>query len=85
MLRPMTYKPAGPDEVRPNTLQGQSAPNTFRSQTGSGPFGRQELNSGGGNAGPLISRARPQIRLLVYLVLGVLAILVALYLLSATP
>jgi hypothetical protein len=81
----MTFRQTGPVEVRPNTLQGQSAPNTFRSQTGPGTFGKQDLNSGGGNAGPLTRRARPEVRLLVYVALAVLVVVVVLYVLSATP
>jgi hypothetical protein len=81
----MTYKQPGPTEVRPNTLQGQSAPNTFRSQSGPGTYGRQELNSGGGNAGPLTSRVRPQIRVLLYVALAILVVVVALVVLSTAP
>ena len=61
----MTYKQSGPDEVRPNTLRDQAAPNTFRSQTGPGTVGRQDLNSGGGNAAPPGRVARVKSQLVV--------------------
>jgi hypothetical protein len=80
----MTFKPPGPGEVRPNTLAGQSEPNTFRSQSGMGAVGRQELNSGGGNAGPAILSVRPELRLLVYVALVVVTAVVVLYVLSST-
>ena len=81
----MTYQQTGPLEVRPNTLRDQAAPNTFRSQTGPGTVGRQDLNSGGGNAAPPGRVARPQLRLWVYMALAVLVVFVALYLLPGTP
>jgi hypothetical protein len=81
----MTEKQIGPTEVRPNTLQGQSAPNTFRSQTGSGAAGKQYLNSGGGNAAPPRRLAVPRLPIGAFVVLAVVLIFVALYLLSGTP
>jgi hypothetical protein len=81
----MSYKQTGPVEVRPNTLRDQSAPNTFRRQAGPGTVGRQDLNSGRGNAAPPRRVVRPQLRLWVYVVLAVLVVFVALYLLSGTP
>jgi hypothetical protein len=81
----MTEKPIGPVEVRPNTLQGQSVPNTFRTQAGSGTAGRQYLNSGGGNAAPPRRLAIPQVQLRAFVVLAVLLVFAALYLLSGTP
>ena len=80
----MTYKQPGPTEVRPNTLQGQSAPNTFRSQTG-GTADRQILNSGGGNAGPLALVARAQLRRLLFVVATIVVVVVVLYALSVSP
>jgi hypothetical protein len=81
----VTYKQTGPLEVQPNTLRDQRAPNSFRSQAGPATVGRQDLNSGGGNAGPPERVARPQLRLWVYLALAVLVVVVALYLLNGTP
>jgi hypothetical protein len=80
----MTEKQIGPIEVRPNTLQGESMPNTFRSQAGSGTEGRR-LNSGGGNAAPSRRRAVPQLSLRAFVALAALVVFVALYLLSGTP
>ncbi len=80
----MTFKPPGPTEVRPNTLAGQSEPNTFRGQSGTGASGQQQLNSGGGNAGPAILSVRPELRLVVYAALIVLTAVVVLYVLSTT-
>ena len=79
----MTYKQPKPTEVRPNTLQGQSAPNTFRSQ-GGGTADRQVLNSGGGKAGPLAIVARPQLRHLLYIAVAVVVIVVLIYVLNAS-
>ena len=81
----MMDKQTGPLEVRPNTLRDQRSPNTFRNQSGPGPAGGQDLNSGGGKAAPPRRMARPQLRLWVYLALAVLVVFVALYLLSGTP
>jgi hypothetical protein len=74
----------GPVEAQPNILRDQTVPNTLRSQSGAGSAGTQDLNSGGGRAAPRRSPARPQVRLLVYVALAVLAVVVALLLLSAT-
>jgi type VI protein secretion system component VasF len=81
----MIDKQSGPLKVRPNTLRDQSAPNTFRSQAGPGPVGRQDLNSGGGNAAPPRRASRPQLPLWVYVALAVLVVVVALYLLNRMP
>jgi hypothetical protein len=81
----MTSKGTGSVEVRPNTLQGQAAPNTFRSQAGPGTYGKQELNSGGGNAGPRALMVRPQVRRLVFVVLAVVVVVIVLYALSVSP
>lgn len=78
----MTNQPGGPGDVRPNTLRDQRAPNTFRNQAVEGTGGR-DLNAGGGNAGPR-SRAT-RLSLWVYLIVAVVAALVALYLLNGLP
>ena len=80
----MIDKQTGPTQVRPNTLQGQSAPNTFRSQTGSETASKQYLNSGGGNAAPPRRLAIPQLPIGAFVVLVIVVIFVALYLLSGT-
>jgi hypothetical protein len=74
----------GPVEAQPNILRDQTVPNTLRSQSGAGSAGTQDLNSGGGTAAPHGARARPQVRLLVYVALAVLAVVVVLLFLSAT-
>ncbi len=82
----MTERQTGPVEVRPNTLQqGQSEPNTFRSQTGSGTAARQYLNAGGGNAAPPRRLAVLQLPLQVYVAIAVLLVFVAVYLLIGAP
>jgi len=80
----MTERQAGPTEVHPNTLQGQSMPNTFRSQTGPGTAAKQYLNSGGGNTAPPKRRSVPQVPLRALVVLAVALVFVAIYLLSPT-
>ena len=77
----MTNRPGGPSDVRPNTLRDQRAPNTFRNQAVEA--GGRDLNAGGGNAGPR-SRAT-RLSLWVYLIVAVVAALVALYLLNGLP
>jgi hypothetical protein len=78
----MTYQ-SGPGEVRPNTLQDQRAPNTFRvTGTPGTPGSRQQLNRGGGNMAPLRRIRRPHVSMWVYLVVAVVAVLVVLYLLQ---
>jgi hypothetical protein len=80
----MSDQQSGPDEVRPNTLRDQRAPNTFRVTKGPGtPGSRQELNAGGGSMGPLGRIARPQVSIRVLVVVAVLALLLVLVLLSA--
>ena len=81
----MTERRAGPIDVRPNTLQGQSVPNTFRSDadTGSGP--RQYLNSGGGNTAAPTRRSLPMLPVRTIVILVVVLIVVAVYLLNGTP
>ncbi|MGZ8514333.1 MAG: hypothetical protein ACXW4H_04350 [Candidatus Limnocylindrales bacterium] len=81
----MTERGAGPAEVRPNTLQGQSVPNTFRSDAGSGTGPRQYLNSGGGNTAPPTRLSIPAIPVRALVVLAVVLIVVGLYLLNGTP
>ena len=82
----MTNEQGGPYEVRPNTLRDQRAPNTFRSQVVAGANGgRQQLNSGGGNMGPLRRISRPQVSLWVYVVAAVLAVMVVLYVMQGAP
>ncbi|MGZ8724824.1 MAG: hypothetical protein ACXWYG_12360 [Aeromicrobium sp.] len=78
----MTDKQGGPFEVRPNTLKGQSVPNTFGTRIDSGA--RQYLNSGGGNMAPPRRLALPQLALRVYVAIAVLFVFVALYLLTGT-
>jgi len=81
----MTERQTGPVVVRPNTLQGQSEPNTIRSKTGSGTVGKQYLNSGGGNMAPPSRLATRKLPIQVYLALAVLLVVVAFYLLRGTP
>ena len=81
----MTERPAGPLEVRPNTLQGQSIPNTFRSDTNSGTAPRQYLNSGGGNTAPPTRLAIPVLQIRAFIILAVILIGVAIYLLDGQP
>ena len=81
----MTDKQVGPTEVRPNTLKGQSVPNTFGTRVDSASGARQYLNSGGGNMAPPSRLALPQVALRVYVAIAVLLIFVALYLLTGTP
>ena len=81
----MTYRPVGPTEVRPNTLQDQAIPNTFRSKGGPMTVDQPRINSGGGNAGPARLGVRPQLRLWVYLAIGLLVVIVAVFVLNATP
>jgi hypothetical protein len=80
----MTDKRIGPVEVRPNTLKGQSVPNTFGTRIDSGTGARQYLNSGGGNMAPPRRLSLPQLPLRVYVVIAVVLILVALYVLTGT-
>ena len=80
----MTNQQGGPDEVRPNTLRDQRAPNTFRVTGVAGNRGsRQQLNSGGGNMGPLRRIPRPHVSLWVYVLAAALAVVLVLVLLSA--
>jgi len=81
----MTDKQTGPLEVRPNTLKGQSMPNTFGTQIDSAAGPRQYLNKGGGNMAPPKPSALPRLAPRVYVALAVLLVFVALYLLTATP
>ena len=81
----MTERRAGPTEVRPNTLQGQSLPNTFRSDAGSETAPRQYLNSGGGNTAPPTRLSIPAIPDRGLIVLAVVLIVAAVYLLNGTP
>jgi hypothetical protein len=81
----MAERPAGPVEVRPNTLQGQSMPNTFRSDTGHGTAPMQYLNSGGGNMAAPNRRSVPLLSIRAVVVLAVVLIFAGLYLLSGTP
>ena len=81
----MTERGAGPVEVRPNTLQGQSVPNTFRSDAGSDSAPRQYLNSGGGNAAPPTRLSFPAIPVRALVLLAVVLIVVGVYFLGRTP
>jgi hypothetical protein len=74
---------AASTQVQPNTLQGQSVPNTFRSQTGSGVVVRQYLNSGGGNSGPPSRLAVRGLPVRQIAVLVVILVFVALYVLGS--
>ncbi len=80
----MAERPAGPTEVRPNTLQGQSIPNTFRSDM-AGPASRQYLNSGGGNSAPPTRLSIPALPIRTFVILVVVLVAVALYLLNGQP
>jgi hypothetical protein len=79
----MGNQPGGTGDVRPNTLRDQRAPNTFRNQAVEGAGGGRDLNAGGGNAGP--RRRATRLSLWVYLIVAVVAVLVALYLLNGLP
>ncbi len=79
----MTNQRGGPGDVRPNTLRDQRAPNTFRNQAVEGAGGGQDLNAGGGSAGPRGRATR--LPLWVYAALAVVAVLAALYLLNGLP
>jgi hypothetical protein len=81
----MAERPAGPVEVRPNILQGQSVPNTFRSDAGYGTAPMHYLNSGGGTMAPADRRSVPLLPIRTFVVLAIVLIVVALYLLSGTP
>ena len=81
----MAERQAGPAEVRPNTLTGQSEPNTFRGQTGSGTVAKQYLNAGGGNTARPSRLAVFQLPLQVYVAVAVLLVVVAVYLLFGAP
>jgi hypothetical protein len=81
----MTEKQTGPLEVRPNTLKGQSMPNTFGTRIDSPAGTRQHLNSGGGNMAPPRQSALPGFAVRVYVALAVFLVVVAIYLLTATP
>jgi len=81
----MTGKPDGRVEVRPNTLRDQMAPNTFRTASAprrpDGPLAMP----GGGGQGRRRMVARPQPPRWAYVALGVLAIVIALYLMQGMP
>jgi hypothetical protein len=82
----MTGKPDGRVEVRPNTLRDQMAPNTFRAASAPRQAGgRQDLNRGGGRMARRPVVARLQTPRWMYVALGVLAIVIALYLLRGMP
>jgi hypothetical protein len=81
----MTERRAGPTEVRPNTLQGQSVPNTFRSDAGPGTGPRQYLNSGGGNMERPTRLSVPMVPVRTIIVLAVVLFFVAVYLLNGAP
>ncbi len=82
----MTGKPNGPVEVRPNTLRDQMPPNTFRAASAPRQAGgRQDVNRGGGSMAKRPVVARPQVPLWVYVALGVVAVVIALYLLRGMP
>ena len=81
----MTDKQTGPFEVRPNTLMGQSTPNTFGTPVDSAARPRQYLNSGGGNKAATGRSALPPLGFRVYVALAVLVLFIAVYLLTATP
>lgn len=81
----MAERPAGPAEVRPNTLQGQSIPNTFRSDMNPGAVSRQYLNRGGGNTAPPRGLSIPVFQIRAVVFLAVVVIFVAVYLLGGQP
>ena len=81
----MTERRTGPSEVRPNTLQGQSEPNTFRSDADSGTGPRQYLNSGGGNTAPPTRLPVPMLPVRTIIVVAVILIIVGIYFLNGTP
>jgi hypothetical protein len=81
----MTERRTGPLEVRPNTLQGQSVPNTFRSDAGPGAGPKQYLNSGGGNMERPTRLSVPMVPVRTIIVVAVILIFVAVYFLTGTP
>lgn len=81
----MADRPAGPVEVRPNILRGQSVPNTFRSGVGdeAGPI--QSLNRGGGTMAAANRGPGSLVPIRAIMVLVVVLIFVGLYLLTGSP
>lgn len=81
----MSDRRAGPDLVRPNTLEGQSVPNTFRTDGGSRNAPRQDPSSGRWNTAPRTRLSVPDLPVRAIVVLAVILILVGVYLLNGTP
>lgn len=81
----MSDRRAFPSEVRPNTLQGQSIPNTFRTDGGSRNAPRQPARSGGWNLAPRTRLSVPQLPVRAIVAVAVILILVGVYLLNGTP
>jgi hypothetical protein len=81
----MAERPAGPVEVRPNTLQGQSVPNTFRSDAGHGTAPMQYLNSGGGTMAAPNRRSMSLLPVRAIVALALILIVAGIYLLTGTP
>jgi len=81
----MTGKPDGRVEVRPNTLRDQMAPNTFRTAEAPRRPDRRRATTGTGRRGSRPVVALPQTPRWAYVALGVLAIVIALYLMQGIP
>jgi hypothetical protein len=81
----MTGKPDGRVEVRPNTLRDQMAPNTFRTASAPRRPDGQQTTTGIGRQGRRRTVVRPQTPRWAYVALGVLAIVIALYLMRGMP
>ncbi len=81
----MTGKPNGRVEVRPNTLRDQMAPNTFRAAPAPRRPDAPQTAAGSGGRRRRSMVARTQTPRLVYVGLGLLAIVIALYLMQGMP
>ena len=80
----MMNKQIGPVQAQPNTLRDQRLPNTFKGSTVPGsPASTRDLNSGGGNRAPSRRIPLPLQTLWVYVAVALVAVVFALYLLSA--
>ena len=81
----MTGKPTGNLEVRPNTLRDQMAPNTFRAATPPRRPDRSQAPTGPGSGRQRLRPMAVQTPRWVYVALGVVAIVIALFLLQGMP
>ena len=81
----MTGKPNGNVDVRPNTLRDQMAPNTFRASTPPRRPDRSQAQTGAGSGRQRLRPMAAQTPRWVYVALGALAIVIALFLLQGMP